>query len=144
MKLLLKRKFKCETYTVGDLFIDGKFFCHTIEDCVRLLPETCPDTPNGISCRCKEKVYAQTAIPAGEYKVTMEISPKFGRVLPRLHNVPHFLGILIHSGNSAGNSAGCIIVGDNTAKGKVTNSRAVSDRLNALLGREKDITIEII
>jgi hypothetical protein len=74
----------------------------------------------------------------------MEISPKFGRILPRLHNVPHFFGILIHSGNTEGDSAGCIIVGDNTAKGKVTGSRALSDRLNVLLGKEKDVTIEII
>jgi hypothetical protein len=113
MKLLLKRKFKGETYTIGDLFIDGKFFCNTIEDRVRLLPKICPDTPKGVSCKCREKVYAQTAIPSGEYKVTMEISPKFGRVLPRLHNVPHFIGILIHSGNTEGDSAGCIIVGNN-------------------------------
>jgi hypothetical protein len=144
MKLLLKRKFKSETYTVGDLYIDGKFFCNTIEDKVRLLPKTCPDTPKGIPCKCREKVYSQTAIPAGTYRITMEISPKFGRVLPRLHNVPHFTGILIHSGNTENDSAGCIIVGDNTVKGKVLNSRAISDRLNALLGKEKDIFIEII
>jgi hypothetical protein len=144
MKLLLRRKFKGETCTIGDLFIDGKFFCNTIEDRVRLLPKTCPDTPKGISCKCKEKVCAQTAIPAGEYKVTMEISPKFGRVLPRLHNVPHFTGILIHSGNTEGDSAGCIIVGDNTEKGKVLNSRSISDKLNVILGKEKDITVEII
>ncbi|GAB6013434.1 DUF5675 family protein [Viscerimonas tarda] len=144
MKLLLKRKFKGETYTVGDLYINDKFFCNTIEDKVRSLPASCPDTPKGIACKCKEKVYAQTAIPVGVYKVTMELSPKFGRVLPRLHNVPHFIGILIHSGTTENSSAGCIIVGNNTVKGKVTDSRAASDRLNALFAREKDITIEII
>ncbi|GAB6013392.1 DUF5675 family protein, partial [Viscerimonas tarda] len=117
MKLLLKRKFKGEIYTIGDLFIDGKFFCNTIEDKVRPLPTSCPNTPKGIACKCKEKVYAQTAIPAGVYKVTMELSPKFGRVLPRLHNVPHFIGILIHSGTTENSSAGCIIVGNNTVKG---------------------------
>jgi hypothetical protein len=144
MKLLLKRKFKGENYSIGDLYIDGQFFCNTIEDRLRPLPETCPDTPKGISCKCREKVYAQTAIPAGTYKITMELSPKFGRILPRLHDVPHFLGILIHSGTTEADSAGCIIVGKNTAKGKVTGSRAISDRLNALLAKEKNITIEII
>lgn len=144
MKLLLKRKFKGETYTVGDLLIDGEFFCNTIEDRVRTLPATCPHTPKGIACKCKEKVYAQTAIPAGMYKVTMELSPKFGRVLPRLHNVPHFIGILIHSGTTEDSSAGCIIVGKNTIKGKVTDSRATSDKLNTLLLKAKGITIEII
>ena len=144
MKLLLKRKFKGETYTVGDLFIDGKFFCHTLEDKVRILPLLCPDTPQGIGCRCKEKEYAKTAIPYGTYKITMRHSPRFKRVLPYLHDVPHFLGILIHSGTTDKDSAGCILVGNNTIKGKITESRATSDKLNALLSKEKDITIEII
>ena len=72
MKLLLKRKFKGPEYTIGDLFIDGKFFCNTLEDTVRILPLLCPDTPQGIKCRCKEKEYGRTAIPAGHYKVTMK------------------------------------------------------------------------
>ncbi len=55
MKLTLNRKFKGQTYTIGDLSIDGKFFCNTIEDAVRELPATCPDTPRGRSCTCKEK-----------------------------------------------------------------------------------------
>ena len=144
MKLLLKRKFFGKTYTIGDLYVDDAFFCHTVEDKVHNLPATCPDTPKGHNCTCKEKVYGETAIPAGTYKVTVEYSPRFKRNLPRLHDVPHFIGILIHSGNTAKDSAGCIIVGNNTAKGTVTNSRATSDKLNRLLAGEKDITIEIL
>lgn len=143
MKLLLKRKYKGATYTIGDLFVDGRFFCHTIEDAVRSLPSRCPDTPAGRSCCCREKVYARTAIPAGTYKVTMTYSPRFKRVLPYLHDVPHFLGILIHSGNTEEDSAGCIIVGRNTVKGKVTESRKTSDALNALLANAASIDIEI-
>ena len=97
MKLTLNRKFKGQTYTIGDLSIDGKFFCNTIEDAVRELPATCPDTPRGRSCTCKEKVYSKTAIPAGTYKVTLQYSPKYKKKMPYLHDVPHFLGILIHS-----------------------------------------------
>ena len=89
-------------------------------------------------------MYAQTAIPAGIYKVTMEYSPKFKRRLPLLHNVPHFIGILIHSGTTEKDSAGCIIIGVNSVKGKVLNSRNTSDALNLLLEKEKNITIEII
>ena len=137
MKLLLRRKYKAETYTIGDLSIYGRFFCHTIEDKIRELPARCPDTPSGRSCRC-------TAIPAGTYKVTMEYSARFKRVLPYLHDVPHFLGILIHSGNTEEDSAGCIIVGKNTVKGKVTESRKTSDALNALLAKASDIEIEIV
>ena len=61
-----------------------------------------------------------------------------------LHDVPHFLGILIHSGNTEEDSAGCIIVGKNTVKGKVTESRKTSDALNALLAKASDIEIEIV
>ena len=144
MKLTLKRKFLGANYTIGDLFIDDKFFCNTIEDTVRELPLIYPNTPKGISCTCPDKVYAETAIPFGTYKVTMKYSPKFKRVLPYLHNVPHFIGILIHSGNDQTASAGCIIVGKNKVKGKVLESRATSDTLNAILSKEKDIIIEII
>lgn len=144
MKLLLKRKFKGETYTIGDLFIDGVFFSNTLEDRVRPLPPTCPYTSKWQPCQCKEKVYAETAIPAGTYKITMEHSPSFKRVLPCLHNVPHFLGILIHSGNTDVDSKGCILVGNNTVKGRVTESRATSDKLNEILSKATDITIEIV
>ena len=144
MKLLLRRKYKAENYTIGDLSVDGRFFCYTIEDTVRELPARCPDTSAGRSCRCREKVYARTAIPAGTYKVTMQYSPRFRRVLPYLHDVLHFLGILIHSGNTEEDSAVCIIVGKNTVKGKVTESRKTSDALNALLAKASDIEIEIV
>ena len=144
MKLLLKRKFKGEEYTIGDLFIDGEFFCNTIEDTVRELPATCPKTPKWKNCECKEKVYAETAIPAGTYKITMEYSPRFKRKLPLLHNVPHFIGILIHNGVNQVHSAGCLIVGFNKIKGQVLDSRVTSDKLNAILAEQEDITIEIV
>lgn len=143
MKLTLKRIYFGKTYTIGNLFIDGIFFCNTIEDKVRKLSLACPDTAKGQNCRCKEKRYAQTAIPAGTYKVTMEYSPRFKRILPFLHDVPHFLGILMHSGNTEKDSAGCLIVGKNTIKGKVTQSRVTSDKLNEILSKEAHITIEI-
>lgn len=144
MKLTLKRKFLGDKYTIGDLFIDDKIFCNTIEDTVRELPVTCPYTFKGQSCKCKGKIYAETAIPAGIYAVTMEYSPRFKRKLPLLHNVPHFIGILIHPGVDQTSSAGCLIVGNNTIMGKVTESRATSDKLNIILSKEKHITIEII
>lgn len=144
MKLTLTRIFKGPDYTIGKLSIDGAYFCDTLEDAVRNLPPVCPDTPQGKSCTCREKIYARTAIPAGTYKVTMTHSLRFGRVLPYLHDVPHFLGILIHSGNTADDSAGCILVGKNKVKGKVLDSRATLEALIAKIGGEKSITIEIL
>jgi hypothetical protein len=64
--------------------------------------------------------------------------------MPYLHDVPHFLGILIHSGNTEGDSAGCIIVGKNTVKGKVLESRTTFQKLYAILESERDITIQIV
>ncbi len=144
MELTLRRKFKGPSYTIGDLSINGKFFCNTIEDTVRDLPSTCPETPRGRSCTCKEKVYAKTAIPAGKYKITFQYSPRFKRRMPYLHDVPHFLGILIHSGNTEADSAGCIIVGESTVKGKMLNSRVTFQRLSAILENEKEISIRIV
>lgn len=144
MKLTLKRKYLGKKYTIGDLHIDGKFFCNTIEDTVRELPTSCPNTSKGSTCKCREKVYAETAVPEGTYKITMEHSPRFKRKLPFLHNVPHFIGILIHSGTTEKDSAGCLIVGKNTIKGKVTESRITSDKLNEILSKEKHITIQIV
>ena len=144
MELYLKRRYFGTQYTIGSLYIDGRYFCDTLEDTVRSLPVTCPDTLCGRTCRCPEKVYTRTAVPSGTYKITMEHSPRFKRVLPLLHNVPHFLGILIHSGNDEGDSAGCILVGKNKVKGKVLESRITSDALNALLAEEQNITIRIV
>ena len=94
------------------------------------------------------KVPGKTAIPAGTYKVIFNWSPKFGRNLPRLLNVPHFDGILIHPGNTADDSAGCILVGKNTEVGRLTESRYTSDKLNVLIEdaqrHGEEITIEIV
>lgn len=122
MIIELNTIFKGDKYTISKLYIDGKYYCDTIEDTVRDLPLECPYTSRGQSCRCNEKVYSETAIPAGTYKVIVTMSNKFGRELPLLVNVPHFLGIRIHRGNTSKDSSGCIIVGENKVKGTVINS----------------------
>lgn len=144
MELLLKRIYKGDKYTIGKLYIDGEWFCDTIEDVVRNLPKDCPYTPKGINCKCKEKIYGETAIPAGTYKVVLSYSNKFKRILPELLNVPHFLGIRIHKGNTEQDSAGCIILGENKVKGKVINSTPYETKLVKLLENQKNITITII
>jgi hypothetical protein len=146
MHLLLERIFLGETYTVGRLFIDGKYFCDTIEDKVR-------DLDN------EGKVYGKTAIPYGTYRIAMDVvSPRFanhnqyrhiGGKLPRLLDVPHFDGILIHIGTTAEDSSGCILVGQNLAKGKVLNSTITFNNLYTTLlrakakGEEIKITIKL-
>ena len=139
LELLLDRKYKNETYTIGNLYVDGEWFCNTLEDKDRGLSQTMP-----LEEIKKAKVYGETAIPTGRYEVRMDIvSPKyngvkwykdnFGGRMPRLESVKGFSGILIHSGNTALDSNGCILVGMNKAKGKVLDSRATFQKLWKIL-----------
>lgn len=134
MKLTLKRIAMRDTYTIGKLYADGRYICDTLEDKVRDL-------------RREKKVPGETAIPTGTYKVVVNISSKFRRLLPRLLDVPYFDGILIHRGNTASDSAGCILVGENKAIGKVLNSTYWEKYITDLLleaqnkGDEIEITI---
>ena len=133
MELLLQRIAKKSDYTVGRLFVDGRYFSDTLEDCVR---------EPGV------KIPGETAIPAGRYRVIVNVSPKFDRELPRLLDVPGFEGILIHKGNSARDSAGCVLLGENKEKGRVVNSTPYELRLTRLIkeaiqrGEEVWITVE--
>ena len=141
MNLELKRIFKGKDYTIGRLFIDGKYFCDTLEDPVRQLDSI------------KDKIYSKTAIPTGKYKVSMSIvSPKYsirksynwcGGRLPRLLDVPFFEGILIHSGNTPDHTAGCILVGENKIKGQVINSMNTLKNLWVKLNVADEIGEEI-
>lgn len=103
----VKRTFKGTEYTIGKLYIDGAYFCDTLEDTVR----------NG------QKIAGKTAIPAGIYKVRKTMSPRFKRILPEILNVPNFTGVRIHEGNTAKDTDGCLLVGLNRAKGAVLCSK---------------------
>ena len=85
-------------YTIGRLTVNGLFISDTIEDKVRVL--------NSI----EDKVYGETAIPAGTYNADIYFSKKFGYKVIRLFDVPYFSGIYLHRGNSSKDSLGCIIV----------------------------------
>lgn len=119
-----------ENRTLGKLYINKEFFCSTIEDKYRDLSK-------------EKKVYGETCIPYGTYKVIINKSPKYGRLMPRLLDVPHFDGILIHSGNTEQDSAGCIIVGQRSGQ-KVINSRDTFNKLFNRLEKYSNIKIEIV
>lgn len=145
MIIELNTIFKGDKYTISKLYIDGKYYCDTIEDTVRDLPLECPYTSRGQSCRCNEKIYSETAIPAGTYKVIVTMSNKFGRELPLLVDVPHFLGIRIHRGNTSKDSSGCIIVGENKVKGTVINSTKyeidITKKIKEAIANEENVEI---
>ena len=137
MKIKVKRRYLGEKYTIGSLFIDGEYFCDTLEDPVRDINR------NGTFDGDEKKVYGETAIPYGTYAVILSMSPRFGRILPLLLDVSHFEGIRIHAGNTEKDTLGCILVGENKVKGKVINSRVWEKNLMERLAGQTDITIEI-
>lgn len=137
MEIKVRRIARRQGYTIARLYVDGRYFCDTLEDADRGLRQDMPSEKIK-----KLKVYGQTAIPTGRYPVTLGVvSPKFkdrewarpyGGKVPRLLNVPGFDGVLIHVGNDASDTSGCILVGRNTVVGKVTDSTAT---FHALMGR---------
>ena len=143
MKLKLKRRYFADTYAIGSLFINDVYFCDTIEDKNRDL-----NKDGDLNDKGEGKVYAQTAIPFGTYRVVVNRSPKLRRELPRLLGVNHFDGILIHRGSSAKSSAGCIIVGENKVKGGVVNSAVYEvdliSKLKGAIRNGEEVFIEIV
>lgn len=98
-----------DTYTTGKVLYRGKFICYALEDVVRH-----PDA---------KKVYGETAISAGLYKMVLTMSNRFKRLLPEILNVPNFLGVRVHRGNTAEHSHGCLIVGMSLKPGFVGDSK---------------------
>ena len=128
MNITLNRIAKKSKYTIGRLYIDGEYFCDTIEDTDRGLTQTMTDAQIK-----SKKVYGQTAIPTGTYRVIISYSNKFKRQMPLLLNVPGFLGIRIHSGNTEKDTEGCLIVGKNKVVGKVIESKDTYNKLFSIL-----------
>lgn len=135
MKLLLKRRYRGPDYTIGSLSIDGVYFCDTLEDKERDLTKDI-------------KIKHETAIPKGLYSIIVNRSPKFGRDLPRLLNVPQFEGILIHRGNKASHSSGCILVGENKVKGGLINSTKYElelvNMMRQAIAKGEKVSIEVV
>lgn len=156
MRLLVDRRWKKATYTIGILYVDGVRLSETLEDRDRGLKQSDP-----VGVIQSGKVYGETAIPTGVYSVTMDVvSPKYAAVawykklcggrMPRLLSVKGFDGILIHPGgaNGALDTMGCILVGRNTIVGKLTSSKdtfkALYLKMKEASDRGEEITIEIV
>lgn len=148
MDITINRTAKRPSYTIGKLYIDGKYICDTLEDTDRNLSQ-------GMSLQeiQSKKIYGETAIPSGVYHVTLGIvSPKFkdrtwakpyGGKIPRLLNVPGFDGVLIHPGTTSKDTLGCILVGENRVVGKVINSQNTFHKLMKILTNVDNITLTI-
>ncbi|MCI6672433.1 MAG: DUF5675 family protein [Prevotella sp.] len=143
MKIEVRRIARKASYTIGRMFIDGKYFCDTLEDVDRGL--TSLMTTEEVA---KVKKKGATAIPTGVYNVAYTYSPKFGRQMPLLLGVKGFEAIRIHSGNSDKDTEGCILVGRNTQVGRLTESKFTFEKLNAMLQTEiakgRSVVVEVM
>ena len=138
MNIEVQRLYKKDAYTIGKLYINNQYFCDTLEDKDRGLDVSMP-----LSEIQNTKVYGETAIPIGEYAITMDvISPKFSKYpfymevcqgkLPRLVNVPGYEGILIHVADGHKGAElvhGCVGVGQNKIQGGLINGKDTFRRL---------------
>lgn len=142
MELLLERKYLKSDYTIGRLYVNGVFFCNTLEDKNRDINKS------GNFDFGESKVYGETCIPYGRYKVIVNYSNKFRRELPLLLDVPNFTGIRIHRGNTPKDTLGCILVGENKKKGMVLNSTTYEVKLINIikdsLNKKEEVFINII
>lgn len=129
MKLRLEREVSTKYSTHGILYVNGQRECHTLEAVVRPLGN---------------QITGKTAIPHGHYKVVLNQSPRFKRVLPLLLNVPRFTGIRIHAGNTPHDTTGCILVGESYVTDFIGSSQSALSRLIRKMAKEKDITIDIV
>lgn len=130
MKLLLLRDKSSEFSTIGELFLDERHFCWTLEDVVRDV-----------------KIPGETAIPAGMYKIALTFSHRFKKTLPLLIDVPDYEGVRIHPGNRASDTEGCILVGLTKSRDFVASSKVafakVYLRIQDAINKGEDVTIEI-
>lgn len=126
LNLKLDRRYKCNGYTIGHLYVDGRYFCDTLEDADRGLTDTM-----SLAAIKLRKIFGKTAIPTGTYRVKLTYSAKFankpwakkyGGLVPEILNVKGFSGARIHPGNDQYDTDGCPLVGENKVKGKVINS----------------------
>ena len=126
MQITVKRLHKTDTSTIGELLIDGIFECYTLEDIERPV-----------------KIKAETAISKGTYKVIINQSNRFKKLLPLLLKVPNFEGVRIHPGNSNHDTEGCILVGRTRSKDFIGQSRKAFESLFAKMKLAKEITLII-
>jgi hypothetical protein len=136
MKLKVVRETKNDVCTIGKLYINDVFFCYTLEDKDRGLKQS--DSLLFINAK---KIFGLTAIPTGFYKLIVNQSPKFKRLLPRILD-----GVLLHRGNSASDSLGCILIGYKKGENSIFEStKAEADLVDRLMKHNAEIhTIEIV
>ena len=107
MELTVLRQVFTSNSTIGQLLVNGRPECFTLEDVVR-----------------PSKIYGETAIPSGTYRLVVTHSPRFKVRLPLLVDVPGYSGVRIHPGNTKADTLGCLLVGQSKSVDSIGASRA--------------------
>ena len=134
MEIAVDRKYKKDGYTIGNVSVNGEFFCNSLEDKDRGLDQSMP-----LSRLKKMKVYGQTAIPTGTYSVKSYFWPKYRKYYPLLLDVKSFSGILIHAGKNATHTLGCILLGENKIKGGLVNGEKYVRSITSMVQNAENI-----
>lgn len=129
MRLVLLRNVFTDKSTIGDLLIDGNFFCYTLEDVVRL--------PN-------QKIYGKTAISTGKYEVVLSMSNRFKKLLPELLNVPNFTGVRMHGGNTSDDTEGCIVLAKTIVNNDLVYGNTTQQLVDILLSKKERHYINVL
>ena len=156
MNINVKRTARKNTYTIGKVTIDGKYFCDSLEDTDRGVTQIMPFTSTGGAKGywvtpdhgIIEKVYGKTAIPTGLYDACSYYWPKFKCYVVMLLRVPGFTGILMHNGMTSDHSEGCVLLGKNNIVGRLDGDRIYMDalvaRVMAAEKRGEKVTVQIL
>ena len=143
MEIQVNRIARKDGYTIGRMSLNGVYLCDTLEDTDRSL-----NAAMSLDEILSKKRKGITAIPTGKYDVILTFSPRFKRVLPLLLSVKGYEGVRVHAGNTNKDTEGCLLVGENKAKGQVINSRATLEKLMSVLleceKRKEKISITIV
>jgi hypothetical protein len=145
ISLLLERTTYTNKSTIGKLYyrdlqvLQPKFICYTLEDVCRDL-----NRDGDLKDQGESKIYGETAIPSGSYKVIINQSVRFKTLMPLLLNVEGYEGVRIHPGNNAAATHGCILVGKYQSENWVSESKTAYSDLMRLLKKYEEIEIQII
>jgi len=139
MLLEVRREPSAHGCTLGSLYVDGEFECFTLEDVIREV---------ALQPVALWKIPGETAIPSGTYRVIVNMSNRFQRLLPLLVDVPGFAGVRIHSGNCAADTEGCILVGRRRGVATILDSRlafeALFAKIQSAIGRGEAVQVRVV
>lgn len=139
LQVLLTRNWRKDTYTIGRIYVNGNFFCNSLEDKDRGLIQGMP-----LETLKKMKIQDQTAIPVGTYRLRVTMSPKFKRELIEVVDVPAFTGIRFHRGVNENHTSGCVLTGLNKIKGGLVDGAKYEEEITKMVKAADEAWLTVV